>query len=298
MWVFGTLFAIVIAARLGVLYHQRALFDGYDWASKWKFILLAMVLYITGQIIAALVWSDIMKRLGSNVTLLSHIQYYCIGRLSRRIIPGKIWFLASRGYLYKQDGDSFRLVAIASGVEFSITLLSGILVTIFTVGYTFLDLSNPLYYTICITIIGLSALCIHPKTIAYLMGRTGLAYTPNLSYKTVIKWLINYIILRLLGGLMLYLIANVVTEIPLIYLGHIIGSWCLISVFSQITIGIPTNLGVNDVGLSLLLMPILSGSLAAVVAVLFYLLLFLYELIGAAIIMTTVWQGKKWLSQS
>jgi len=51
----------------------------------------------------------------------------------------------------------------------------------------------------------------------------------------------------------------------------------LISIFSLVTIAIPTNLGINDIGLGLLLMSILPSSLAAVIAVLFYLLALLYE---------------------
>lgn len=292
-WVFSILFTIVIALRLGILYHQRALFYAYDWGAKWEIILLSILISIGGRIVAGLVWGDMMNRLGSNVTMLSHVQYYCLARLSRRI-PGKIWFLASRGYLYKQDGDSFRLVAVASGIEFAITLLSGVLVTLLTVSYTILNFANPLYYIIGLTaIVGVTAFCLHPQTIARLLTRVGLTDIPNLSYLTLLKWLGSYMIIWVIGGLMLYLIANIVTEVPLGQVNHIIGGWCLISIFSLITIAVPTNLGINDIGLSLLLMPILSSSVAAVVAVLFYLLVLVYEFVGFAIIMVGIWVGER-----
>ena len=279
---------MVIALRLGLLYHQREIFYDYDWRTKWEVILLALALSIGGRIVAGVIWADIMNRLGSNVPLLSHIQHYCTARILRRI-PGKIWFIVGRGYLYSQDGDSFGLVAIASAIEFAITLLSGVIVVLFTISYAIFDLSNPAYYVSLAAIAGFSILCIHPRTIAWLVKRAGLADVPNLSYGTLLKWLVSYMIIWVIGGLMLYLVANIVIDVPYLHIGYIIGSWCLISIFSLVTIAIPTNLGINDIGLGLLLMSILPSSLAAVIAVLFYLLALLYEFIGFLIIISTIY---------
>jgi len=76
---------MVIALRLGLLYHQREIFYDYDWRTKWEIILLVLALSIGGRIVAGVIWADIMNRLGSNVMLLSHIQYYCTARVLRRI---------------------------------------------------------------------------------------------------------------------------------------------------------------------------------------------------------------------
>jgi len=101
---------MVIALRLGLLYHQREIFYDYDWRTKWEVILLALA--------------------------------------------RKIWFIVGRGYLYSQDGDSFGLVAIASAIEFAITLLSGVIVVLFTISYAIFDLSNPAYYVSLAAIAG------------------------------------------------------------------------------------------------------------------------------------------------
>lgn len=277
----GTLVAST-AILLLLVYRERDVLLTYEWNLRWDYIAYSCVLLILGLILAARIWADMMRALGSKVATLDHVRYFSIAHLARRL-PGTLWYIAGRGYFYQQHGDSVRLVAVASGLELIITVVSGAAVALAFIPWLLAEL--PGYYLgglILAVVAGL--IFTHPVVVGKLLRRMGLRDVPDLRYTAILRWLVLYAAIWLMGGLILFLIAAGVTPLPWDQLGYVIGVWCVVSVVSVAVFFLPSNFGITEVGISLLLANIMPSSVAVLVAVLARLLIMAYELVGVALI--------------
>jgi hypothetical protein len=284
-----TLATMFVAGAIlaALLYSEREVLLTYDWDLKWSNLLTAMVVLIAGMFLAAYVWGDIMRTLGSGVSMGLHIRYYALSQLARRL-PGTVWYVAGRGYLYRQHGDPVRLITTASGLELVINVVSGALLTLALTGVVLADL--PRYYIFGLgaaLVAGLGAM--HPRVIQALLTRIGLHDVPLIPYGRLVRWLCFYLILWLVGGVVLYLVADAVYPLPLSNLPYLTGSFSLVGTLSVLVFFLPSNFGFTEVGLSLLMSAIMPSSFAVLIAVLNRILLMIFELIGLGLIML-IWR--------
>ncbi|MEZ4735763.1 MAG: hypothetical protein R3E79_52400 [Caldilineaceae bacterium] len=273
----GTLaFSGVILGSL--LYRERDLLLHHQWQLDPQLLVSAFLVFWAGLLIATGTWANLMRRLGSSLPYTTHIDHYCISQLAKRL-PGTLWYLAGRTYLYKQDGESLRLVTFASSIELFITLLSGSLTSLLFAGYSLsAQTPFPLWGWVLLSAIGL--LLLHPKPLHYLLQRFKIVETPRLQYWQLLGWVVLYSLIWVIGGAVLYLVSNTVTTISLSHLPYFIGSWSVVGTLSILVFFLPSNLGFTEVGLSLLLATVIPSSLAVVVAVANRIFLLLCELIG------------------
>ena len=286
VWLFSGLSALAILIRIALVYRQNIFVQPLDWTGSWYLIPFSIVLMAFSLSLAAWVWSDLMIALGSNIPFTTHLRYYLITQLSRRI-PGKVWFLAGRGYLYQQEGESLRTVAVASGIEWAISGLSGGLVSLIAANYALNYITNGQRIILGLTLLA-ALLLIQPRTILWLTRLIKLEDAPKVSYGNLCKWLGVYGLLWVAGAVIFYFIANVVTDVPIVYFPHILSSWSLIGAVSILIIFIPTNLGLSEIGLGFLLAQIMPASIGIVVAVLAYVLFLLYEIIAITVILVNL----------
>lgn len=266
-------------AVLGVLlYRERTLLFQVQWRLDPWLLAIAFLVFWVGLLIATLTWAMLMRQLGSTLPYTTHVDHYCISQLAKRL-PGTLWYLAGRTYLYKQDGESLRLVAFASSVELFITILSGSLTSLLFAGYSLSEQTPfPLWGWVLLSAIGL--LLLHPKPLHYLLQRFKILETPRLQYRQLLSWVVLYSLIWVIGGAVLYLVSNTVMTISLTHLPYFIGSWSVVGTLSILVFFLPSNLGFTEVGLSLLLAAVIPSSLAVVVAVANRIFLLLCELIG------------------
>ena len=106
-----TLVTILLSVGIlaALLYSEREVLLTYDWDLTWRNLLVALLVLLAGMVLAAYIWGDIMRTLGSRVAMGLHIRYYALSQLARRL-PGTVWYVAGRSYLYRPHGDSARLV--------------------------------------------------------------------------------------------------------------------------------------------------------------------------------------------
>ncbi len=275
------------AILAALLYNEREVLLTYDWDLTWSNLLLALVLLVAGMILAAFIWGDIMRVLGSQVPMGLHLRYYALSQLARRL-PGTVWYVAGRGYLYRQHGDPVRLVTTASALELIVTVVSGALLTLGLAGFVLADL--PRYYFFGLAgaaIAGLIAM--HPRLIQALLTRLGVADVPSIPYGRLVRWLALYLVLWLVGGSVLYLIADAVYPLPWTQLPYFVASFTLVGTLSVVVFFLPSNFGFTEVGLSLLLSAVMPSSLAVLVAVLNRILVMIFEMIGLGVI-TLIWR--------
>lgn len=278
--------AVSVAVLGLLLYRERDVLLAYDWQIRPGFLPAGLGLMLGGTVLAAWIWGSLMNALGSAVDWGGHVYIYCISQLAKRI-PGTLWYVAGRGYLYRERGESVRLVTVATGIELVITVLAGALVSLACASYALVDLPRAQWWGL-LAAVGAGVACTHPRAIGWLLRRTGLEAPPRLRYARVLAWLGGYVLLYVVGGLIFFTVANVVTPVAARHVPFIIGSWSLVSTLSVLVFFLPSNLGFTEVGLSLLLSSLIPSSLAVLVAVLSRLLFIVYELGSVGIILLAV----------
>lgn len=280
--IFTLLSLAAAVAVLGLLvYREWDAFVAFDWQINWWAILVAFALLLIGLALAAAGWMILMRLMGSNLPPVLHLRFYVITHLARRL-PGTVWYVAGRGYLYRQEGESLRLVTIASSVEYALQIVGGALVTLALWSYTLRNLS--LWYAAGLALLaGLGLVATQPRVMRWYLRRAGLQDAPALANRHVLALLALYAALWLVAGLMFYAIAFAVTGVSPAYMAYLIGSWSLVGTLSVVVFFLPSNFGFTEVGLSLLLSAVMPSSLAVLVAVLSRLFTIAFELLAAGL---------------
>lgn len=271
---------IVSTGILGMLvYQQRNALRDYEWQIRVLPLILSFALFSAAFLMVIIVWVSMMTNLGIQLPFRKHFRHYSVANLTKRI-PGTIWYVASRAQLYKEDGISRRQTALLSGVEVAVSLVAGIIVSL-VFGLSIMAQYNVSFWVLVLALLG-SCLVLHPRLLGWVMKRLG-ADIRLFRYNKLLKWIIGYIFVWLMGGLILFAICNTFWPLSIEQMGYAIGSWALVGVLSNILFFSPSNLGITEVGLSLLLSNIMPASIAVLVSIATRILIFLYEIIWALI---------------
>lgn len=273
----GTL-AFTLAILAFLLYRERELL----WQIRWRFdpwLISGMFLtYLIALGLVVFVWADLMRCFGSTLPYTVHIEYFCLSQLAKRL-PGTVWYLAGRSYLYKQVGEPLGRVTFASSVELLIAFLSGAMTSLLFAGYTLTELSLLPRWGWSLLVIG-GLLLLHPRSLHYWSRRFNLNDLATLHYAHLVLWVALYTLSWMSGGLILYFICNLVIAVPIAHLPSFIGIWSLVGTLSYLVFFLPSNLGFSEVGLSLLLTTLLPSALAVVIAILNRTFLLICEVVG------------------
>jgi glycosyltransferase 2 family protein len=270
---------ISLAIMVLLVYRERELLFTFEWQFRGVPALLSFTIFSGALFLAAWIWAGIMGSVGTDISLARHFTNYCLANVAKRI-PGTIWYIAGRAHLYKQEGVSIRYSSLASGVEIVLAVISGILVTLLLAAPILARYGINMLWLVMLLLAGLLAL--HPRFLKWIFRRTG-SEVDHFSYTKLMLWVASYAIVWVLGGIVLFSVGNVVATIQLADLGYVISSWVLVGVISSTLLFSPSNLGVTEVGLSLLLSTIVPAPVAVVISILMRVLLIFYEIIWALI---------------
>jgi glycosyltransferase 2 family protein len=299
----GAAFALPVIILGVVIYREWELLLSVQWSIQPIAILGGFLLFLSAFLVAALTWADIMKSLGSDLPRGLHVRYYGISQLARRL-PGTLWYIAGRGYLYKQHDESIRRVSAASGVELVIMIVSGLLLglllTVLPFTSPFINLLNN--YRLSFQYIGLSffligLIVLYPPVFDWMMKRIGLDI-PQIPFGCFLRWLGGYMFTWLAGGIVFYLIAHSIFNLPWSEMLRLAAAWVIVGISSMLVFFFPTNLGFSEVGLTLILSTILPASVAAVSAIISRVVMMVFEIvtiffvIGAILLKEELNQGK------
>ena len=263
-----------------LIYPQRELLISQKWDIHWNAVWFTFGIFTIALLVVALIWSWIMNVTGSKLPLLMHLRIYLVSHLARRL-PGTVWYVASRVVLYGQEGIRTRPV-VASGVELLVMMVSGIIISLVFATSIITNYGVGLGWFAVLSIVGIGLL--HPKTIRVLLKKTKVEFPQSIQMLQVVQWITAYIVVWVLGGLVLFGVTNIVFDIDWMFLPYLIGCWSLVGVVSTSLFFLPSNLGVTEVGLSLLLSRIVPSPIAVVIALLVRLLLIAFEIFWAGIV--------------
>jgi hypothetical protein len=216
----------------------------------WRPFLAAFCLQALGLGMAALVWSLILAAVNKEKDWRRDFRVFLQTNLVRKL-PGPFWFLVSRGYLYRQAGVRFPTVALASALETTLMALAGLMILLFVLPFQQGPGAGwPFYWLVPPLVLG--AVLIHPP-VFNMFGRwvgrrfqmasfTGV----DLSWRRLLVLLILNLVILLLGGLVLFFLANTLFPVPWKALGNITAAWAGGMVGTAILFWLPGGLGLVD----------------------------------------------------
>jgi hypothetical protein len=271
----GTLAVIALSGGIlaYLIYSQRSIFEDVRFQIEIAPLLIAFVVFSFDLILVAAIWGNIMNTLGGQLPIGRHIRIYCLTNLARRI-PGTIWYIASRAQIYRREQISRRLTAGASGIEFSVSVLSSAIVAL-VFGVSILAEAR-LNLIGLLLLAGLCVVASHPRVIGWIFRRAGVP-AQAFSQKEVFQWVGAYLVAWVLSGIVVFAIARGFTEVGFENLWYVIGSVSVANIITSLLFFAPTNLGITEVSLSLLLARVIPAPYAVLAAVATRILIILFE---------------------
>jgi uncharacterized membrane protein YbhN (UPF0104 family) len=278
---FGYSFILLLIAG-GILsyliYSQWEVLVSYDWDIDWIQVFISFIVFSFDLLLVVIVWAWLMNSMGKKLNLSTHFIYYSLSNITKRI-PGTIWYIASRAQLYKTNEIDVKLTSIASGVEYAISTLSSIFACLIFAIPIIVRYSYSPFLFILVILIGI--VMIHPRVISWILGKLKVEST-TLEYRLIITSLVAYIFIWILGGIVLFFIAKSIYPLQLSNLTYVIGVWSLVGFVTSVLLLSPSNLGITEVGLSLLLTNIMPSSIAVIIAIIGRILITIFELVWAS----------------
>lgn len=277
-YIIPIIFGLLTIGILSLLFlrEKNAIFE-FEWKIKIFPLLGSFTIFSINILLMSFVWSKILTYLGYDLDWKIHYRTYWISNFLKRI-PGTIWYVVGRMKLYESRGIPKRLTTIASGIEYALLLISS-----FAVGFAFAlekIFEQSQYIPIAIGIFTLGLVGVNPRTIQWILRITKIdAKSPD--YKTLLKWFLIYVLIWFGNGLILFLILNTISNIKITELFFIIGSVAFVNLVSSAFFFAPSNFGIGEVTLSLMLSVILPSSISVLVAIIARVLLTIYDFIWA-----------------
>lgn len=264
-----------------VIYRGRDVWLGYEWRVDWYAIVAAFAAMILTFAIVASVWVAQMRAVGSALPASIHINYYVVSHLIRRL-PGTIWYIAGRSYLYRQQGESGRLIAVVSSLEMILLTIGATLVVLMLWGTGFQQLPGG-YLPVFAAVVLIGALLVQPSSSRWLIRRFGKVSSPSLSYGQLVAWLTLYVAAWFASGMVFYLLAYAFTGLGREHLPYAIGVWAFVGALSTFVFFLPSNFGITEIGITLLMSTVMPASVAAVLALLVRISMTVFDLLAVGI---------------
>lgn len=285
--IFAIFFAVGVLGLL--LFREKDALINYVWKFQPWALIASFLVYFVDLLLVVWVWGMIMHSLGSKVVFWQHFRSFSIANIAKRL-PGTVWYVVWRGDMYRQDGLSVKTTTLASGVEIAVSIFGGVLAT-FLFAIPIL-VKYPAGIVAIVVLIIICLIFFHPRMLSRIL-KLMRSDIQLFNYRLVLEWIGLYFFVWVIGGVILFQISNIVYPIGLEYLGYVIGCWSLVGISSYLLYFLPSNLGFNEIGISLLLSAIMPSSFAVIVAVISRAVLLIYEIIMAAVSWLIEYKNKR-----
>jgi len=254
------------------------------WRMHYPMILLAFALYPTGLVPNVVGWHVLMKRLGGLSSFRANAQIYCYSCLPKQL-PGGVWHIAGRTYLNQEQGIHTRVTLLGSSVEWVLLIASGLLVYLLAglMPSSGTDRASGLNPGVALALLAplLIVLCppVFNRLVSWLLARLHRPKLPPLGLRDLLVLLGVYVIAWIMGGVVLYVLSQAIVPLSPAALPAVIGAWGGAGAIGFVAAYFLQGLGIRDVTLALLLSNLMPLSAAAVVSILFRLLITVGEIV-------------------
>lgn len=269
---------VITVISLGVM--ARLLFQNIGVLSNiqeqlqiWP-ILASLLVFTLGEVLASIAWGKMINDFTTPISMWKHVQIYVITHAARRI-PGSLWHVVGRIVWYQRLRVSKRVTTFGSVLETVLIVWSGLIVSLLLL--PFLNFEQTRFWLIGAGIL-LSGLLMHPSILKFVLKRLNKDKDiPELFYRNILTWLVFYIPLWLVGGVILFLILNTLQPTPISFLPISIGSWAIAGVSGMLILILPAGFGLSEATLSLILSSYFPSAIAVTAAILLRVFLTFFE---------------------
>ncbi len=247
------------------------------WSFRPGYLVLALLGYLLALGGVLWAWNYIIGKVSPLRRFAQNARFYCLSNLPRHI-PGAIWYMAGRTFLYGQAGvpPSRTLAAIA--LEVLLTTVAGLLTYLFSLSLAGSLGGAPLRLGLALGLLALALGVLQPplfnRILAFFLRRFGGREEVRITYRALLPPLLAYLLAWTLGGATLYaVILSVYEPLPWQEIPAVIGIWAAAGTIGLLASTFLLGLGVREVALGTLLLALLPEERAIAVAVLFWFLL-------------------------
>jgi hypothetical protein len=250
---------------------------------------VAFLLYPLGFAPLIWAWHLLMACLDACPDWRTNVRLYSLSCLPKRI-PSSIWYIASRAILYRGQGIDSVLTLTATALETIWLVLAGLSIYLLSlplgvpVGRTASLDGRFIGVAVACSILALAAPLWAPlllRGVRWLLARMGVSISVRLDAGDVLRFLALSGVAWVGGGVVLYVLANAVTPIPLAQLPVLVGAWAASGAVSLSAGLLVSGMGLREVTLTVLLANVMPLHVAVAVSLLFRVLLMVGEFVWA-----------------
>jgi uncharacterized membrane protein YbhN (UPF0104 family) len=238
------------------------------------FLLLGTLIFAGSYFIQIGAWFLITRKLGIALPFMETLESWLYSQLGK-YLPGKVWLLLGRFYLYESKGKSKKAISIALYFEVATVMIAAVLV--FLAGLIFLRWTRPFQAGRALEWLILPVffilISLHPRVLEKMVNwiLVRLKREPislSISYRDILWILVICILAWVVGGGGFYLFVTSLFPVPANHVLFLTASLAISSTLGLIALFAPGGLGIREGVLVYLLSALMPGSIAVIVSVL------------------------------
>jgi uncharacterized membrane protein YbhN (UPF0104 family) len=271
-----------------LLFQNRAELRSFHWELDYASALWSFVLCVTTWLIMGINWNLITRRLGSELDPIDSMHTYYISSVAQ-FVPGRIWYVVSRLYLYTQEGMKKAVTSLALIFEMCTLVISGIIVYIIVALVFPSPWLTPARSWGLIFIMVLALLVAYPPlligVVNFLLNLLGKSrIVSDVRYRDILTWIGVHVFNWLIGGMVLYYLLASLGPLSGADFPAVLQSFCISGVATQLLFFIPAGFGTREIALIYLLSAVAPSPLVLVGTLLFRIWLIASEFFCAILL--------------
>lgn len=279
--------ATLVFLALAIARHWAQI-AAFDWSIRPLELAASVLVLIAAMGWGVLVWHRVITRFEApGLRLKTLLWIWFLSNLAR-YVPGKIWQFVGAVQLGRRAGVAPSIVLTSLVIHTGLTLVSAALVSLLALPVVLEELGLPGVLFLAVAALS-GLLAVHPavlnlglRIVPDRLAAEGLHWTG--SWGDGIQLLVLSTVAWLIYGAAFVLFADSLVGIPMGVAPALIAANALAFLIGYMVFVTPGGLGAREAALALMLGPLGSLGVAAVVAVAFRLWLILAELLGAALV--------------
>jgi len=279
------------------IYRDWSEFRAFSWRLNPRPLAAAAVALIAAFGLNTLTWYLISRTFGSRVGFWKDLEIYSFSTVIRRL-PGVIWQLAGRTYLYRQAQTTLAVPLWGTVWELFVQFSSGLLLTVLMLVLSpQLRAEFPGGMWVLLLLIPVGWFALRPYDLVAVARRLAPKLTgdPGLTRRDVSVWIGLYALSWVLGGAILYSLICAVSPQSWTLLPVCAGLVAASGILAILVMPIPGGLGIREISLILLLQSYVHSPVAVAAGVMLRLWLLLGEALIALLVFLAV-RGWAWLA--
>lgn len=227
---------------------------------------MSLLVQGAGTLLAIWTWMLLLRQMGYPIPFKRHIRVYTTTNLARRL-PGFVWWVVGRAYMYDRDGVSKLETSAGSALEMILGAAAAAAVSAVMLLTTSLGDHQVNSVVVIAMLVALMSL-LHPRLFSWLRARLGLSSAiPMIGWGHLLFWLVCQMMVIVTGGLALYWMLVAIYPIPTTAVFGAILGWSLTILSGSILFWLPIDFGISGAVMLLILSSFLPTPVALVVVV-------------------------------